>query len=198
MSRALAPVIQLNPHRFRLSSMICRASAAVGGGSRSGERGWLAISGIEVPSKKMLAHFELFFRCETCNIDSNMKRFAILLSLFLIAAVSSAQSTVDMRREAKEDLRRSEENLDKVYQQLLAKFDEKIADTDLRTKLKTELEQSEAAWLKYRPLEARLRNDVNTPEGTMSDLSYLTVLQEVTDERTNQLKKYLKDAMIFE
>jgi hypothetical protein len=32
----------------------------------------------------------------------------------------------------------------------------------------------------------------------MSDLSYLTVLQEVTDERTNQLKKYLKDAMIFE
>ena len=103
-----------------------------------------------------------------------------------------------MRREAKEDLRRSEENLDKVYQQLLAKFDEKIEDTDLRTKLKTELEQSEAAWLKYRPLEARLRNDVNTPEGTMSDLSYLAVLQEVTDERTNQLKKYLKDAMIFE
>ncbi len=33
---------------------------------------------------------------------------------------------------------------------------------------------------------------------TLSDLSYITVLQEVTDERTNQLKKYLKDAMIFE
>jgi len=127
-----------------------------------------------------------------------MKCFAILLSLLLTAAVSPAQSTVDMRKEAKEDLRKSEENLDKVYQQLLAKFDKRIEDTDLRKRLKTELEQSQAAWLKYRPLEARIRNDINTPEGTMSDLSYLTVLQEVTDERTNQLKKYLKDALTFE
>jgi len=127
-----------------------------------------------------------------------MKRLAILFSVLLIADVSLAQSTVDMRREAKEDLRKSEENLNKVYQQLLAKFDEKIEDKDLRTRLKSELKQSEVAWLTYRPLEARLRNDINTPDGTMSDLSYLTVLQEVTDERTNQLKKYLKDAMIFE
>ena len=127
-----------------------------------------------------------------------MKRFAIVLLLLLIAAVSPAQSTADMRKEAKQDFRKSEENPDKVYQQLLAKFDEKVEDADLRKRLKTELEQSEAAWLKYRPLEARIRNDFNTPEGTMSDLSYLTALQEVTDERTNQLKKYLKDAMIFE
>jgi len=32
----------------------------------------------------------------------------------------------------------------------------------------------------------------------MSDLCYIAVLQAVTDERTNQLKKYLKDALIFE
>ena len=127
-----------------------------------------------------------------------MNHFAILFSLLLVADVSLAQSTVDMRKEAKEDLRKSEENLNKVYQQLLAKFDEKIEDKDLRTSLKSELQQSEVAWLKYRTLEARLRNDINTPEGTMSDLSYITMLQEITDERANQLKKYLTNAMVFE
>ena len=127
-----------------------------------------------------------------------MNHVAILFSLLLVADVSLAQSTVDMRKEAKEDLRKSEENLNKVYQQLLAKFDEKIEDKHLRTSLKSELQQSEVAWLKYRPLEARLRNDINTPEGTMSDLSYITMLQEITDERANQLKEYLTNAMVFE
>lgn len=71
-----------------------------------------------------------------------MKRLAILFSLLVIADVSLAQSTADMRRDAKEDLRKSEESLNKVYQQLLAKFDEKIEDKDLRTRLKSELKQS--------------------------------------------------------
>ena len=83
-------------------------------------------------------------------------------------------------------------------QQLLAKFDQKIEEKDLRERLKTELKQSQADWLKFRTTEAKIRNDLNTPEGTMSDLCYIAVLQAVTDERTNQLKKYLKDALIFE
>jgi uncharacterized protein YecT (DUF1311 family) len=127
-----------------------------------------------------------------------MKRFAIVLSLLLFAAVSEAQSTADMMRGAKEGLHKSEQELDRVYEQLMAKFDKKIEDTDLRKRLKTELEQSQAAWLKYRPIEARMRNDINTPEGTMSVLCYITVLQEMTDERTNQLRKYIKDGLIFE
>ena len=126
-----------------------------------------------------------------------MKRFIIFIPLLFIAVLSSAQSTVDMRKGAEKDLRTSESNLGKAYRQLFAKIDQKVEDADLRKRLKTELEQSEAAWLEYRPFEARLRNDVNTPEGTMSELSYLAVLQEMTDERTNQLRKYLKNAMIW-
>jgi len=108
------------------------------------------------------------------------------------------QSTVEMRHEATADLRKSEADLDDAYNQLLAKFDQKVQDTKLREKLKFELEQSQAAWLKFRTVEARIRNDLNTPEGTMAALSSITSLQEVTDERTRQLKKYLKDALIFE
>ena len=103
-----------------------------------------------------------------------------------------------MRKEAKEDLRKSEENLNKVYQELLEKLKHEVAGKDLQTRLKSELQQSEVAWLKFRVLEAKLRTDINTPEGTISGLSHITVWQEITDERTNQLKKYLKDAEVFQ
>lgn len=73
------------------------------------------------------------------------------------------QSTVNMRREAREDLRKSEEDLDRVYRQIPATSDQKVKDADLRKRLKAELEQSEAAWLQYRPLETRIRNDIHTP-----------------------------------
>jgi len=127
-----------------------------------------------------------------------MKLVPILLSFILLVGRMHGQSTVEMRHEATADLRKSEADLDDAYNQLLAKFDQKVQDTKLREKLKFELEQSQAAWLKFRTVEARIRNDLNTPEGTMAALSSITSLQEVTDERTRQLKKYLKDALIFE
>ena len=111
-------------------------------------------------------------------------RFVLFLLLCALPlAPAGAQTQGEMNQEAFADYKKADQELNKVYPKVLAKL-----DAEGQEKLKA----AQRAWVAFRDAQAALDADM-ARGGTMSPLLRATSLSATTQERTKQLRAFLKE-----
>jgi uncharacterized protein YecT (DUF1311 family) len=98
------------------------------------------------------------------------------------AACGSAKTTADMRQCENNRYQKAQQDLNTTYEKLMAKLDP-IG--------KGKLQAAETAWVNFRKANADYLADA-ARGGTLAPLIAITVSAEMTEARTNELKKSLK------
>lgn len=118
-----------------------------------------------------------------------MKRTLIALLLILPLALFS-QTQTEMNAQAAKDYAKADKELNTVYQQVLKKY----AKNTLFIKY---MKQAQLAWVNFRDAEFRRKfpkfMNGNTEYGTMFSLEKSTFMQQMTEDRTKELKVVLKE-----
>jgi uncharacterized protein YecT (DUF1311 family) len=112
----------------------------------------------------------------------------ILLPLLLAAGTTAfAQTQLESNEKACASYKKADAALNKTYQQILSQY---RADTLFIEKLRT----AQRAWIAYRDahLEALYpAADKRAEYGTVNPMCQCTALEEITNERTKMLKKWI-------
>ena len=95
-----------------------------------------------------------------------------------------AQSQPEMNQQANEEFVKADNALNKVYKQLLSKIDKQS-----REKLKA----AQRAWIEFRDADADLAADLEARGGSMWPLICSTRRCELTEARTKELLRMLKE-----
>jgi uncharacterized protein YecT (DUF1311 family) len=98
------------------------------------------------------------------------------------APCSSATTTSAMRNSENLRYQRAQKALDSTYAELMKQLDE-TGKTKLRT--------AQSAWLRFRRANSDFEAD-SAREGTLAPLIKVTVLADMTEARTMELKKSLR------
>jgi uncharacterized protein YecT (DUF1311 family) len=115
-----------------------------------------------------------------------MKAFLLLLLLFACGMPLSsahAQTQTQMNQEAAAEFKKADTALNKLYPQVLAKFD---------AEGKEKLKAAQRAWVAFRDAQAELDADM-ARGGTMAPLLRATSMTQTTEDRIKQLKALLKE-----
>jgi uncharacterized protein YecT (DUF1311 family) len=116
-------------------------------------------------------------------------KLLVLIMLLFVAATSTAQTqkdpckgetTFEMKQCAGNRYLRADEELNKVYRQLMSKLD----DEGWKTSLKT----AQQAWLKYRDTHCEFEGYLNIG-GTIHPIVVADCMTSVTTARTKELKQ---------
>lgn len=119
------------------------------------------------------------------KLSTNLFVAAVVLLLgFACSFVSHAQSQGEMNLEAEHHFEAADAKLNKVYKQLMEKIDQQS-----QTKLRT----SQRAWIAFRDAQADLQEDFEARGGTMGPTVYSTCRTNLTEARTSELEKLIKD-----
>lgn len=115
-----------------------------------------------------------------------------LLPLLLLATVGltfaaddePVQTQAEMNQQAAADFEKADAQLNKIYKQVQAGL-----DAEGLAKLKT----AQRAWLAFRDADADFQADAAARGGTMALCIYNGVRQQLTEERTAELKELLQN-----
>jgi len=117
---------------------------------------------------------------------------AALLALLPLADAKKAegdspakgQSQSEMNREAADNFTAADAKLNKVYQQLVSKLDEES---------KGKLRSAQRAWVQFRDAQAAFEADAEARGGSLAPLIHESCRTELTQQRTKELQRILKD-----
>jgi len=112
----------------------------------------------------------------------------VVVSLFYMTAEAFAQTQKDIESDACASYRQSDEELNTVYKTILAEYKN---DKAFLAKLK----KTQKAWLAYRDAHAASvypAQDKQAEYGSMYATCYCTVQQELTTQRTEMLKQWIR------
>ena len=96
----------------------------------------------------------------------------------------SAQSQPELNRQAREDFSKADKELNQVYQQLLSKIDKESQE---------KLKIAQRHWVAFRDSQAELVADFEARGGSMLPMLYEAERSSITEARTKDLKKFLKE-----
>jgi uncharacterized protein YecT (DUF1311 family) len=119
----------------------------------------------------------------------NTQRLIAGLLSILVASVVLAQAQPDVRDEAETSFKRADAELNQTYQRLLAKID---AHPDLPKRLRADLQKAQRSWIAFRDAEASFRAGLSSGGGSAYSMDYFVTLAELTEQRTQELKKRFK------
>lgn len=97
---------------------------------------------------------------------------------------ANATTTVEIDECVGKEYKKVDAELNRVYKQLMAKFEDEGAKTALKT--------AQQAWLKYRDLNCEFESYENKG-GTIYPIVYTGCLSAMTVTRTKELREMLKD-----
>ena len=113
-----------------------------------------------------------------------MKKIVTLITISVFASsICFAQSQMEMNQQAYADYSKADAEMAKTYKEV-----QKITTNAKEKKL---LLDAQRAWIKFK--EAHCKSIIAVHEGgSIQPLIYSTCLLQLTEERTKQLKEYLK------
>jgi len=112
--------------------------------------------------------------------------FATILFTFFIGVTAICQTQADMNKEATEDYKKADSELNKVYQQIIQEYGDDLTFLDaLRT--------SQRNWITFRDLELKMKYPNREPGwyGSIHPLCISYYMAELTEKRTAKLRTWL-------
>lgn len=115
----------------------------------------------------------------------------ILTVLLLLLSLSCfAQTQTEMNMKANKTYQEADKELNKVYQKILKEYKSDVVFID-------RLKKAQRIWITFRDAELEMKfpeEDKQAAYGSMYSLCASSYLKELTEERTQRLKEWLKGA----
>lgn len=113
-----------------------------------------------------------------------------ILTTFALSTAAMAETQADMHDQACAEFKKADESLNKTYKKILADYKDEKAFLE-------KLKKAQRAWLAYRDahLEAIYPEEDKTYYGSVFGMCACTDKKELTEQRTNELKKWIDGVM---